>query len=250
MKYITPRILQLAGCISLVLGSAPLCCAQTQAPTAAPAAPAPALTVDQASYLFGLTFGTQMHTVGISSEINMEAVSRGMKDGLQGKQASRADMQQLSQYAHAVMEGAATRNQAAAKTFLAKNTHEKGVVTTASGLQYKIIAPGDANPPTIKPTDEVTVNYSGKLLDGSEFDNTWTRNMPVTFAVNGVIPGWQEALVLMKPNAHWQLFVPPELGYGGNPKPGIPGGSLLLFDVQVLSVKPAGSAPSAAPVSK
>jgi FKBP-type peptidyl-prolyl cis-trans isomerase len=249
MKYITPRNLRLAGGISLLLGTAPLCGAQTQAP-AAPAAPAPSLTVDQASYLFGLTFGTQMHTVGISTEINMEAVSRGMKDGLQGKQASRADMQQLSQYAHAVMEAATTRNQAASKTFLAKNTHEKGVLTTASGLQYKIIAPGDAKAAAIKSTDEVTVNYSGKLLDGSEFDNTWTRNMPVSFSVNGVIPGWQEALVLMKPNAHWQLWVPPELGYGTNPKPGIPGGSLLVFDVQVMSVKAAGAAPAVAPVSK
>jgi FKBP-type peptidyl-prolyl cis-trans isomerase len=91
----------------------------------------------------------------------------------------------------------------------------------------------------------VTVQYRGKLLDGTEFDSTYTRGAPATFAVNGVIPGWQEALVLMKPGSKWQLFVPPELAYGANPKPGIPGGSLLIFDVELLSVK--SSAAPAAP---
>jgi len=85
------------------------------------------------------------------------------------------------------------------------------------------------------------VQYRGKLLDGSEFDSTYTRGTPASFQVNGVIPGWQEALVLMKPGAKWQLFVPPELAYGANPKPGIPGGSLLIFDVELVSVKSSGA---------
>jgi FKBP-type peptidyl-prolyl cis-trans isomerase FklB len=87
----------------------------------------------------------------------------------------------------------------------------------------------------------VTVQYRGKLLDGSEFDSTYARGTPATFTVNGVIPGWQEALVLMKPGAKWQLFVPPELAYGASPKPGIPGGSLLIFDVELMSVKSSGA---------
>jgi FKBP-type peptidyl-prolyl cis-trans isomerase len=97
--------------------------------------------------------------------------------------------------------------------------------------------PGDKKAAVIAPTDEVTVQYRGKLLDGTEFDSSYARGHARPFPVNGVIPGWQEALVLMKPGAKWQLFVPPELAYGNNPKPGIPGGSLLIFDVELVSVK-------------
>jgi FKBP-type peptidyl-prolyl cis-trans isomerase FklB len=206
------------------------------APPAPPAAPAP-LSADQSSYLFGLTFGTQMHGVGVSDQVNFDAVARGIRDGLQGKKPTPAEQQQLNLYVRSVMETSIARNQAAAKDFLAKNTLEKGVTTTASGLQYKVVLPGDKKAAVIAPTDEVTVQYRGKLLDGAEFDSSYARGQPVTFPVNGVIPGWQEALVLMKPGAKWQLFVPPELAYGNNPKPGIPGGSLLIFDVELVSVK-------------
>jgi FKBP-type peptidyl-prolyl cis-trans isomerase len=114
-------------------------------------------------------------------------------------------------------------------------------------LQYKVVAAGDAKSAAPKPTDEVTVQYRGKLLDGSEFDSSYAHGKPATFPVNGVIKGWQEALVLMKPGAKWQLFVPPELGYDVSPRPGIPGGSLLVFDVELISVKPS-AAPQAPPV--
>ena len=235
----------------LLIAAAPIVGAQTPsaapskptnpnaaAPAAAtPAAPAP-LSADQSSYLFGLTFGTQMHGVGVSDQVNFEAVTRGIRDGLQGKKPTPAEQQQLNVYVRSVMESSIAHNQTAAKDFLAKNTLEKGVTTTASGLQYKVVLPGDKKAAVIAPTDEVTVQYRGKLLDGSEFDSSYARGTPVTFPVNGVIPGWQEALVLMKPGAKWQLFVPPELAYGNNPKPGIPGGSLLIFDVELVSVKP------------
>jgi FKBP-type peptidyl-prolyl cis-trans isomerase 2 len=95
------------------------------------------------------------------------------------------------------------------------------------------------------------------LLDGSEFDSSYARGQPATFKVNGVIKGWQEALVLMKPGAKWELFVPPELAYDTSPRPGIPAGSLLHFEVELVSVKPdeaasAGTAPApaAAPTHK
>ena len=117
--------------------------------------------------------------------------------------------------------------------------------TTASGLQYKVLVPGDAKAPPIAATDEVTVNYRGKLLDGTEFDSSYTRGTPATFPVNGVIKGWQEALVLMKPGAKWELYVPPELGYGANPRPGIPANSLLIFDVDLISAKSNGGTPPA-----
>jgi FKBP-type peptidyl-prolyl cis-trans isomerase len=225
--------------------------AAAPAPPAAPAEPA-ALSADQSSYLFGLTFGTQMHGVGISDQVNFDAVARGIRDGLQGKKPTPAESQQLNAYVRSVMETSIVRNQAAAKDFLAKNTHEKGVTTTASGLQYKVVTTGDKKAAVIVATDEVTVQYRGKLLDGTEFDSSYARGTPVTFPVNGVIPGWQEALVLMKPGAKWQLFVPPELAYGAAPKPGIPGGSLLIFDVELVSVKPKDkpAAVSPAPASK
>ena len=217
--------------------------AEPPAPVAAeaPAAASP----DQTSYLFGLTFGEQMHRVGIGNDLVMEALTRGLKDGLQGKATTPAEQQQLNEYVRSTIEAAVARNKAAAKEFLARNARDKGVKTTASGLEYKVIEAGNRKAAPIAPTDEVTVQYRGKLLDGTEFDSTYARGVPATFPVNRVIKGWQEALVLMKPGAKWQLFVPPELAYDATPHPGIPGGSLLIFDVDLLSVKP--GAPPAGP---
>ncbi|MDP9011054.1 MAG: FKBP-type peptidyl-prolyl cis-trans isomerase, partial [Pseudomonadota bacterium] len=223
-------------------------------PAPAPAAPAATTpgagpTADtsneQTSYLFGLTFGEQMHSAGITNQVDSGAIARGVKDGLQGKKSTRADQQQIQSFVQTVMAEALAHNKAAAQEFLARNGHEKGVKTTADGLQYKVLAPGDAKAPAVAATDEVTVNYRGKLLDGSEFDSSYARGTPATFKVNGVIKGWQEALVLMKPGAKWQLFVPPELAYDASPRPGIPAGSLLTFDVELISVK--SSDPAAAP---
>jgi FKBP-type peptidyl-prolyl cis-trans isomerase FklB len=252
MKQINIRILHRTGVVWAMVAAAPLVGAQTPPPapsapsavTSPAAPPAGAPNADQTSYLFGLTFGEQMHNVGITDQVTIDAIARGIKDGLQGKKSTPADRQQVQEFVHSVMDTAISRNQAAAKDFLARNGHEKGVTTTASGLQYKIIAPGDRKAAAIAPSDQVTVQYRGKLLDGSEFDSTYARGAPASFVVNGVIPGWQEALVLMKPGAKWQLFVPPELAYGANPKPGIPGGSLLMFDVDLVSVK-SGGAPGA-----
>jgi FKBP-type peptidyl-prolyl cis-trans isomerase len=200
------------------------------------------LSTEQAGYLFGLTFGEQLRSVGIS-QVDTEAVNRGMKDGLQGKKATQPERLQVQQYARSMMLALQARNKTAADEFLAHNGHEKGVKTTASGLQYKVLASGDAKAPAIAATDQVTVNYRGKLLDGTEFDSSYTRGTPATFPVNGVIKGWQEALVLMKPGAKWELYVPPELGYGANPRPGIPPNSLLIFEVDVLSAKASDTPP-------
>ena len=237
----------------IMIAAAPLVGAQTPSPApgtppATAAAPNPAApTADQISYLFGLTFGEQMHGVGITDQVTVEGIERGLKDGLQGKKSTPADRQQVQEFVRSVIEASVARNQAAAKDFLGHNGREKGVTTTASGLQYKIILPGERKAAAVAPTDVVTVQYRGKLLDGSEFDSTYARGAPATFAVNGVIPGWKEALVLMKPGSKWQLFVPPELAYGSIPKPGIPGGSLLIFDVELLSVKSSGEPAAAAP---
>ena len=227
--------------------------AGAQPATAAPPAPAPAeagtadgaqaLSADQIGYLFGLTFGEQMHGVGIAQEIAIDAVTRGVQAGLQGKNTTAADQEQLRAFVHSLMEATVARNKAAATEFLAHNAHERGVTATASGLQYKVLVAGNRKAPAIAATDEVTVNFRGRLIDGTEFDNTYTRNLPVSFKVDQVLPGWQEALVLMKPGAKWQLFVPPELAYGVHPRQNIPAGSLLIYDMEVLSVTPAAVAP-------
>ena len=218
-------------------------------PATAPGAdPGPPPTPEQISYLIGLVFGAQMRNTGISGDaIVGDSVVRGLKDGLQGKQPSAADQQQLAAYARSAGDAMAARNANAAKDFLAKNAKEKGVVTTASGLQYKILAAGDKKAPPIALTDSVTVDYRGKLVNGTEFDSSYSRGVPATFPVNGVIKGWQEALVLMKPGAKWQLFIPPELAYGSRPQQKIPPNSLLIFEVNVISAEAAGAGPKAPP---
>src|SRR5262249_44269997 len=140
-------------------------------------------------------------------------------------------------------------NHRAADKFLAENGKKPGVVTTASGLQYKVLNDGNGDSP--KAADEVTVNYRGTLISGTEFDSSYKLGQPATFQVGGGTGGWTEALQLMKPGAKWQLYVPPKLAYDLQSRPPIPPGSLLIFDVELLSVKApapaAASAPAPAP---
>ena len=255
MKKPTVRFWRQAFSLVVMASFAGLGFAQTPPPavkppptTAAGADPGPPPTPDQISYLIGLIFGAQMHNTGIAPDaIIPDSVVRGLKDGLQGKQPSPTDQQQLQAFARSAGDAMAARNTNAAKEFLAKNGKEKGVVTTASGLQYKIIAAGDKKAPPISATDSVTVDYRGKLLNGTEFDSSYSRGVPATFPVNGVIKGWQEALVMMKPGAKWQLFIPPELAYGARGQPKIPPNSLLIFEVSVISAEAAGAPPTAPP---
>lgn len=257
MKHISTAWILIAAAAPLALASfaAEQTASPSRVPTAAsadgssePSAAAP--STDQTSYLFGLTFGEQLHRLGIGDQVVIETMARGFKDGLQGKKSTPADQQQLQEFVHSTLQAAMTRNQTAAKDFLARNAHEKGITTTASGLQYKVLIPGDRKAPAVTSSDEVTVQYRGKLLDGTEFDSTYARGTPATFIASSVIKGWQEALLLMKPGAKWQLFVPPELAYDTQPKPGIPAGSLLIFEVELIGVKPSGgvTAPAASPV--
>ncbi len=256
-----------ASCLCAVLAFAAAAGAQTPAPPAAPvpppAAPAapgaansnpPAESTESPSYLFGLTFAEQLHGVGISGQVDQSEIARGIKDGLQGKKSTRAEQQQIQTFVRTVMAEAVAHNTQAAKDFLEKNGHEKGVKTTADGLQFKILTPGNAKAADVHPTDEVTVQYRGKLIDGTEFDSSYARGTPANFRVNGVIKGWQEALVMMKPGSKWQLFVPPDLAYGNSPRPGIPAGSLLIFEVELVSAKsveppPAAAAPPGSPTA-
>jgi FKBP-type peptidyl-prolyl cis-trans isomerase len=134
-------------------------------------------------------------------------------------------------------------NHRAAAKYLAENAKKPNMVTTASGLQYKVLNAGNGASP--KASDEVTVNYRGTLINGTEFDSSYKRGQPATFPVNRVIPGWTEALQLMKPGAKYQLFIPPQLAYDLRSQPPIPPGSMLIFEVELLSVKE--GAPEAPP---
>jgi FKBP-type peptidyl-prolyl cis-trans isomerase FklB len=255
MKKPTVRFWRQAIGLAVLVSFAGFGAAQTPPPAVKPppatapgADPGPAPTPDQISYLIGLVFGAQIHGIGITPDaVVPDSVVRGLKDGLQGKQPSPADQQALQNYARSAGDALAARNANAAKEFLAKNGKEKGVISTASGLQYKILAAGDKKAPPIALTDTVTVEYRGKLIDGTEFDSSYSRGVPTPFPVNGVIKGWQEALVLMKPGAKWQLFIPPELAYGPRGQQKIPPNSLLIFDVNVISAEAAGAPPKAPP---
>ena len=123
--------------------------------------------------------------------------------------------------------------------------------TTDSGLQYKVLKEGSGAQP--KSSDTVTVNYRGTLMDGTEFDSSYKRGQPASFPVSGVIKGWTEALQLMKVGSKLQLFIPANLAYGEQGRPGIPPNSLLIFEVELMDVKSpdaGGTGPTPSPSAK
>lgn len=138
------------------------------------------------------------------------------------------------------MQKAAADNAAAAKSFLAKNAAESGVVTLPSGLQYKIVRSGPATGLKPQKSDEVKVHYEGKLLNGHVFDSSYARGVPAAMPLAALIPAWVEALQLMRPGDEWMLYVPPQLGYGDEGAGGgeIPGGSVLIFRIELIDVLP------------
>ncbi len=172
------------------------------------------------------------------SEEDAQKVMQELTEGLKKKQEEKA--KQLSE-----------TNKTAGEKFLAENKVKEGVQTTASGLQYKIITAGNGVKP--KATDTVKVHYAGRLLDGTEFDSSIKRGEPVEFPVNGVIPGWIEALQLMPQGSKWEVYIPSDLAYGpAGQGPTIPPASTLIFIVELLEVKAAAAepAPAAKPAKK
>lgn len=229
--------------LATLLVFAPLAEAQTPAPvnTAVPAdSAAVASAPDEASsYSVGLVFGNQLRGAGLGGALSIDAIVRGLKEGLAGKALSAEDKEHALQVVRSGRDTLAARNHASAREYLAQNGKAPGVTETASGLQYQVIEAGEAKSASPLPGDRVTVHYRGRLIDGTEFDSSDSHAQAATFNVNSVIKGWREALLLMKPNAKWRLFIPPELGYDLNSPPTIPPGSMLIFDVELLKIEPA-----------
>ena len=121
------------------------------------------------------------------------------------------------------------------KAFLQENMKKEGVKVTSSGLQYKVLKEGKGKSPLA--TDSVTVNYEGKFINGKTFDSSYDRKKPITFALNGVIRGWTEGLQLMKEGAVYEFCIPSNLAYGDQGNQNIPGGSTLIFKVELIKVK-------------
>ncbi len=197
---------------------------------------------EKVSYAIGIQLAKDMQKNGVN--LSPALFLRGMEEVYAGKtpamsdedvEAAIGEFQTFMQ--KKMMEKAEkekTANLEAATAFLEKNKAEAGVVTTASGLQYRVITAGEGESP--KDGAKVKVHYKGTLLDGKEFDSSYKRGEPAEFGVNQVIPGWTEALKLMKPGAKYELFIPPTLGYGESGNQSIPGNSLLKFEVELISI--------------
>jgi FKBP-type peptidyl-prolyl cis-trans isomerase FklB len=175
-------------------------------------------------------------------DLEVAATAQGLRDALSGATPALPDQEMLQRFAELRKLSAQKIPEANLKTgeaFLDRNKREKGVITTASGLQYKVIEQGKGKQPTVE--DTVTVNYRGTLIDGTEFDSSYKRNQPASFPVKGVIAGWTEALPLMKEGAKWKLYIPAKLAYGERGAGSLIGpNAALIFEVELLSIgKPA-----------
>jgi len=197
---------------------------------------------DKESYSLGYQFGQSLKAQGV--DINLEVYKSGIQDALGGKDPtlSKEEMQKtvlelqkrLMSARQMESKGIAEKNLSEGKAFMEENKKKEGVITLPSGLQYKVLAEGAGKSPKV--ADQVTVNYKGMLINGTEFDNSYKRGQPATFKTNGVIKGWTEALQLMKEGSKWQLFIPPQLGYGERGAGPVPPNSTLIFEVELISV--------------
>ncbi len=200
-------------------------------------------TKAQMSYALGVTMGKHIKDQGVPLDDHIYADA--FEIGYQGEASELSDdkihsaMMAFQKQVLLLQEEQTTvvseQNKQAGKTFLAENKTKDGVVTTDSGLQYKIIQAGSGDSP--KRSDEVEVNYEGRLIDGTVFDSSFQRGQPAVFPVGAVISGWTEALQMMKPGSQWELFIPAELAYGERGIGQIGPNSTLIFTVDLIEVK-------------
>jgi FKBP-type peptidyl-prolyl cis-trans isomerase len=203
------------------------------------------------SYMLGINLGKQLKQNEV--EIDYDVYMRGLKDSMTGKElmneeqfreAMTAFQQELRERTMAKRKADSDKARKTGEDFLAENKKKEGIITTASGLQYKIETKGTGKVPTA--ADTVVCHYRGTLVDGTEFDSSYKRGQPAEFPVTGVIKGWTEALQLMPVGSKWKLFIPSGLAYGDNGSPPkIPGGAALIFDIELTDIKAGGAAPGA-----
>jgi FKBP-type peptidyl-prolyl cis-trans isomerase FklB len=193
---------------------------------------------DTISYIIGHQIGTQMSNSPMT-ELNVAAVANGMQDALDELDLfldDNAANMLINEYMAKSQEAASEEFIIESEKFLADNMLRKGVNVTESGLQYEILVEG--NGPKPNDTSTVTVHYHGTLIDGTVFDSSVENGEPVSFPVNQVIPGWTEVLQLMPTGSKWKVFIPSELAYGANPRPGGPikPHMALIFDIELISI--------------
>lgn len=227
-----------------------LCCLMFFVAACAPEAPsAPAEpTLDtpknRISYTIGLNIGKDF--ANQEMDVDPDILIVGIKDALAGKEPRLSEeemiteiqtfQQKMQEQQMAKVQILSEKNKAEGEAFLTENANQEGIVVLESGLQYKVVEPGEGVSPTADSV--VTVHYRGTLIDGTEFDSSISRGEPATFPVGGVIPGWSEALPLMKVGAKWQLFVPAELAYGERGAgQAIGPNSVLIFDVELIKIE-------------
>src|SRR6266496_1423416 len=207
---------------------------------------------ERISYTLGMLYGKQLKQGDV--DVDFDLYLKGLKDAStggklllteeQGKEVYQSFLQELRTKQNEKLKAEGEKSQKAGEAFLAENKKKQGVVTTASGLQYKVETKGTGKIPTSN--DFVVCHYRGTLLDGTEFDSSYKRGQPSDFGVRGVIKGWTEALVMMPVGSKWKLFIPSELAYGemGNRRSAvpIPPNSVLQFDLELIDIKPPGEA--------
>ncbi len=223
----------IASCV--LLFAAAFVVAQEDLPQGKDSTQTPATPVDARhySYAIGMDIGASFHDDDV--QLNVESLMAGLRDGLSGarpkfdNQTCGLALRRLSEIR---MEVVIDKN----RKFLEQNSKAEGVQVLPSGLQYKVLKSGDGPTPTA--SDVVKTHYRGQLIDGTEFDSSYARNEPAVFPVEGVIPGWTEALQKMKVGDKWQLFVPSKLAYGERGAGGaVPPHATLIFEVELLGIE-------------
>ncbi len=186
-------------------------------------------------YALGLSIARSISQFDLSPA-ELDIVKQAISDVAAGKPAVPIETwgPKIQGFAQARTQRVAEREKAESTAYLTKAAAEPGVVKTESGLIYKEITPGTGGSP--KPTDTVKVNYRGTLINGQEFDSSYSRNAPAEFALNRVIPCWTEGVQKMKVGGKARLVCPAQIAYGDRGQPGIPGGAALIFEIELLDI--------------
>lgn len=192
--------------------------------------------IDSVSYSLGVAIGNNLKSSGVK-EFNDKLFVQAITEILANKEtAIKPELTNniLQTYFMKLHNQKSSENLSTGRKFLEENKKKEGIITLPSGLQYKVINEGTGAIPTIN--DKVTCHYHGTLIDGKVFDSSEQRGKPAQFNVNGVISGWTEALQLMKVGSKWTLYIPSELAYGEQNIPGIEPNSVLIFNVELISI--------------